>query len=92
MIVTASMVQRKILQYIQDYTQEHGYPPVVTEIMPAAGYTSTSSVHHQLGVLEARKLITRMTPPGARARSARTIVVTDKGREAIATGRSEVLL
>jgi SOS-response transcriptional repressor LexA len=88
MVIT--VVQRKILAFIRDYSAEHGYPPASKEITAAAGYMSTSSVQHQMDVLEARKLITRKKT-GNGGTSPRTTVVTEAGRQAIATGKTEML-
>ena len=44
--------QRTILAVIRDSVQQRGYPPSIREICEAAGLASTSSVAHQLSVLE----------------------------------------
>ena len=46
--------QRRILQFIHDWMQERGYSPSMREIGRAVGLTSTSSVEHQLSVLESK--------------------------------------
>ena len=43
--------QRKILDYIQDFTLENGYPPSIREIGSAVGITSTSVVNYNLNRL-----------------------------------------
>ncbi|MBN2555601.1 MAG: repressor LexA [Anaerolineales bacterium] len=43
--------QRKILDYIQDFTLETGYPPSIREIGNAVGITSTSVVNYNLNRL-----------------------------------------
>ena len=48
-----------ILQYIRDCVHDRGYPPSVREIGNAVGLTSTSSVAHQLGVLEKKGYLRR---------------------------------
>lgn len=58
--------QRAILDVILNHVYAHGYPPSVREIGQAVGLTSSSSVAHQLEVLQARGYIVR-SPGGARA-------------------------
>ncbi|HEX9270108.1 MAG TPA: transcriptional repressor LexA [Candidatus Limnocylindria bacterium] len=42
----------RILTYIRETIEEHGYPPSVREIAEAVGLASTSAVHHHLTKLE----------------------------------------
>jgi repressor LexA len=51
--------QRKVLEVIRDYMDRVGYPPSVREIGDAAGLTSTSSVAHQMKVLEKKGFLRR---------------------------------
>ena len=51
--------QRRILDVITDAIDDHGYPPSVREVGQAVGLTSSSSVAHQLKVLEAKGYLTR---------------------------------
>jgi repressor LexA len=51
--------QRAILQLIRDAVDERGYPPSVREICEHVGLTSTSSVAHQLRMLEAKGYLRR---------------------------------
>lgn len=51
--------QRKVLEAIQNWMNEHGYPPSVREIGDAVGLTSTSSVAYQLRVLERKGYLRR---------------------------------
>ncbi|MDP9240449.1 MAG: transcriptional repressor LexA [Actinomycetota bacterium] len=51
--------QRRILEVIRDHMQRQGYPPSVREIGEAVGLTSTSSVAHQLGALQAKGFLRR---------------------------------
>lgn len=44
--------QKKILEYISQFTEENGYPPTVREIGAAVGITSTSVVNYNLDVLK----------------------------------------
>ena len=58
--------QRRILEVIRDSVSRRGYPPSVREIGQAVGLTSTSSVAHQLTMLE-RKGFLRRDPNRPRA-------------------------
>jgi repressor LexA len=58
--------QRLILDVIRDSVHSRGYPPSIREICEAAGLASTSSVAHQLTVLE-RKGYLRRDPNRPRA-------------------------
>jgi repressor LexA len=58
--------QRAILEVIRDSVERRGYPPSIREICEAAGLSSTSSVAHQLTVLE-RKGYLRRDPNRPRA-------------------------
>ncbi len=51
--------QRKIIHVINDSVQHDGYPPTLREIGEAAGLASTSSVSHQLSVLEKKGYLSR---------------------------------
>jgi len=51
--------QRMILEVIRDSIEERGYPPSVREIGDRVGLTSSSSVQHQLKVLQSRGLLKR---------------------------------
>ncbi|MEO6701282.1 MAG: transcriptional repressor LexA [Jatrophihabitantaceae bacterium] len=51
--------QRTILTVIRDAVQERGFPPSMREIGDAVGLQSTSSVSHQLAVLEQKGYIRR---------------------------------
>lgn len=51
--------QRHILKVIEESVQQRGYPPSVREIGEAVGLTSTSSVAHQLTVLQKKGLLRR---------------------------------
>jgi repressor LexA len=58
--------QRKILAFIRDWVERHGYPPSVREIGEAVGLVSPSSVAYQLKELE-RKGFLRRDPNRPRA-------------------------
>jgi repressor LexA len=54
-----SQRQRKIIQVIKDSVERVGYPPTLREIGAAAGLSSTSSVSHQLSMLEKKGYLSR---------------------------------
>src|SRR5919197_1703341 len=58
--------QKRILDMIRESVRSRGYPPSVREIGQAVGLTSTSSVAHQLAMLE-RKGFLRRDPNRPRA-------------------------
>src|SRR5438309_12110383 len=43
---------RKILDYVQRFAREHGYPPTIREIGQAFEITSTNGVRYYLQMLE----------------------------------------
>jgi repressor LexA len=51
--------QRRVLAVIRDSVEGRGYPPSMREIGVAVGLTSSSSVAHQLRVLESKGFIRR---------------------------------
>ncbi len=51
--------QRKILEFLRDSFEQRGYPPSMREVGAAVGLASTSSVSHQLRVLESKGFIKR---------------------------------
>lgn len=63
--------QRIILSVIREAVQERGFPPSMREIGDAVGLQSTSSVAHQLAVLEQKGFI-RRDPNKPRALDVRT--------------------
>lgn len=58
--------QRRIMEFLRRWAEEHGYPPSVREIGEAVGLVSPSSVAYQLKVLE-RKGYLRRDPNRPRA-------------------------
>ena len=50
--------QEEILQYIDQFVTENGYPPSVREIGAAVGLRSTASVSYHLNHLQAKGLVT----------------------------------
>ena len=63
--------QQAILDVIRDSVERRGYPPSIREICESAGLASTSSVAHQLTMLE-RKGFLRRDPNRPRAVDVRT--------------------
>ena len=63
--------QQAILDVIRDSVERRGYPPSIREICESAGLASTSSVAHQLAMLE-RKGYLRRDPNRPRAVDVRT--------------------
>jgi repressor LexA len=51
--------QQRIMQVIEASQRRHGYPPSMREIGEATGLASTSSVAHQLSVLEKKGYLRR---------------------------------
>ena len=51
--------QQRVLAHIKDSIEQRGYPPSMREIGEAVGLTSTSSVAHQLRVLEEKGYLKR---------------------------------
>jgi repressor LexA len=51
--------QREILNYVLEYTRQHGYPPSVRDIGNALHLTSSSTVHSHLSALEKKGYIRR---------------------------------
>jgi repressor LexA len=72
--------QRRILEVIRDHMQRQGYPPSVREIGEAVGLTSTSSVAHQLGTLQAKGFL-RRDPNRPRAVDVRLPDSDDRSRD-----------
>jgi len=51
--------QQRILEHLRDFMELRGYPPSMREIGEAVGLTSSSSVAHQLKVLEEKGFVRR---------------------------------
>ena len=51
--------QKRVLAHIKDSIEQRGYPPSMREIGASVGLTSTSSVAHQLRVLEQKGYLKR---------------------------------
>ncbi|HEY8473583.1 MAG TPA: transcriptional repressor LexA [Natronosporangium sp.] len=58
--------QRRIMEFLREWSEKHGYPPSVREIGEAVGLVSPSSVAYQLKALE-RKGYLRRDPNRPRA-------------------------
>ena len=54
-----SQRQEMILSFINEYVDDHGYPPSIREIGAAAGISSTSVVDYNLRALERDGLLRR---------------------------------
>ncbi|CAN5332191.1 transcriptional repressor LexA [soil metagenome] len=63
--------QRRVLEVIRDSVERRGYPPSVREIGEAVGLSSSSSVAHQLKMLQKKGLL-RRDPNRPRAVDLRT--------------------
>ena len=51
--------QQRILEFLNEYVEENGYPPSIREIGAAAGISSTSVVSYNLRRLEEQGYISR---------------------------------
>jgi len=51
--------QARMLSYIRDYVEEHGYPPSIREIGQAVGISSTSVVSYNLNALVNKGFLVR---------------------------------
>jgi repressor LexA len=74
--------QERILDFISDFAEEHGYPPSIRDIGQAVGISSTSVVDYNLKVLEREGRLRRdrevsrgLVPNGFGASRPRTIRV-----------------
>ena len=63
---TLTTRQRRVLEVVRDSVERRGYPPSIREIGEEVGLTSTSSVSHQLSMLQ-RKGYLRRDPHRPRA-------------------------
>ncbi len=70
--------QRRILEVIRDAVESRGYPPSIREMGKEAGLASSSSVAHQLKVLEQKGFL-RRDPNRPRALE---VLLPDEGRHA----------
>ena len=51
--------QKDILDYIEDFVQDHGYPPAIRQIQEQLDISSTSVVAYNLKALESKGMIKR---------------------------------
>lgn len=51
--------QRRIIDFLERYINERGYPPSIRDIQSGCGISSTSVVDYNLNILESRGLIER---------------------------------
>src|ERR1700683_3463666 len=77
--------QQRILHIISDFAKRRGYAPSLREIGEAAGLASTSSVSHQLSMLQAKGYLRRV------AGRPRAIEVWLPGRPAVRVESQEVI-
>ncbi|NOZ73108.1 MAG: repressor LexA [Chloroflexi bacterium] len=75
--------QQRMLEFIEEYLDEHDYPPTIREIGKAAGISSTSVVNYNLERLEAMGFIERNREV---SRGLRLVGYKEKRREMIAEG------
>jgi repressor LexA len=81
--------QRSILQYMEKYLEQRGFPPTIREIGNATGIGSTSVVNYNLNKLVQAGHIERT---GRASRGLRLVKPTGKGRSAaVAVAPSPVL-
>jgi len=64
--------QRRILQYLEQFIREHGYPPSIRQIQNTLGLSSTSVVDYNLKLLQKQGLLQR------EPRSSRSIRLSDQ--------------
>jgi repressor LexA len=77
-------VRRKIVRVIEESRRDRGYSPSIREIGDAVGLASTSSVSHQLSVLQAEGYLIR--EPGR----PRTMMLRSPGQDGADTESREV--
>lgn len=80
---TLTARQNRILSFIRDWVERHGYPPSVREIGEAVGLVSPSSVAYQLKELEKKGLL-RRDPNRPRAVDVRRPTDSDEAEAALA--------
>ncbi len=75
--------RQQILDFINQSTERHGYPPSMREIGDAVGLKSTSAVSHQLKVLEEMGRLTRgvRTPRTVVQKPPRLRVIVERSDE-----------
>lgn len=78
--------QQRMLQFLEDFIRENGYPPTIREIQAALNISSTSVVDYNLTLLEKRGLIERQP------RASRSITLTRKSIPILRSQREIPLL
>ena len=74
----SSITLKRLLRMIHEYTEEHGFPPTIREIMEVFDVRSTSTVHRYLNVLQDQGRIVR--EPG-KTRAIRIVPLDDDEEE-----------
>jgi repressor LexA len=59
MSVQLTPAQERVLRMIKTLIQDKGYPPTITELMHAMGFTSPNTIQCHLEVLERKQAIAR---------------------------------
>ncbi len=76
--------QKAVLRFIRDFIEKNGYPPTDREIADGIGLSSHTTAYSHVHALKEKGYL--ITKPGI----PRSIVLTEKGREAAAdAGREE---
>lgn len=78
--------QQRILQFLEDFIRNNGFPPSIREIQKELDLSSTSVVDYNLEALQKRGLIQRQR------RSSRSITLTGRGNDVLLGLRSVPLL
>jgi repressor LexA len=81
-----SQRQRQILQYVEEFIRERGYPPSIRQIQTTLGLSSTSVVDYNLKALQRHGLLQR------ERRSSRSITLNERGVSFLQNLRSVPLL
>ena len=72
----------RILNFVTNYTDEHGYAPTLREIANGVGLTSAGSVHRHIEILKSKGIL-----QDTKQSSSRTLVVNKQMRGMIDTSR-----
>jgi repressor LexA len=75
--------QRDILNYIEDFVQDHGYPPAIRQIQDKLSISSTSVVAYNLKALESKGLLKRQGKVSRGITIPQLAPVRMSGREAV---------
>jgi len=77
-VLDSAAKQKRIIEFVALFREEHGFPPTIREITRGAEISSTSMVSYHLTLLVEKGFLTK--DPN----SARTIVLTPEGKDFIA--------